>query len=364
LALVQFGIPPRSVSALTAKPNAAVMTEHLSVQSLRVQYGRQIAVDGVSFAAAKGELLTLLGPSGCGKTTILRCIAGFVPPISGKILVADRDIARLAPHRRNIAMMFQSYALFPHLTVLENVAFGLRMRSVRRLEREKRAIAALDMVGLGEFASRYPSQLSGGQQQRVALARAIVIEPAILLLDEPLSNLDANLRAELRQEIRKLQKMLAMTTLFVTHDQQEALAVSDRIAILNQGRLIEIGTPKALCESPQQSFAAGFIGARTVIAGRTSGGMFEAPGIACTGAPEGATAIVLRAPRLRFGGQGPLSIRGRVVSATYLGDQFEVEIDASGQRIKLVTASENPPPPVGSACIVTASERAISFIVA
>jgi ABC-type Fe3+/spermidine/putrescine transport system ATPase subunit len=155
-----------------------------------------------------------------------------------------------------------------------------------------------------------------------------------------------------------------MTTLLVTHDQQEALAVSDRIAILNHGRLVEIGTPEALCESPQQSFAAGFIGARTVIAGQTSGGCFEAPGITCTGAPEGATAIVLRAPRLRFGGQGPLCIRGHVLTATYLGDHFEVEIDAGGQRIKVVTPCENPPPQVGSACMVTASERAISFIVA
>ena len=188
-------------------------------------------------------MLTLLGPSGCGKTTILRSIAGFSTLVNGNILVAGRDIAGLPPHRRNIGMVFQSYALFPHLTAFENVAFGLRMRHVRKADREKRAMAALELVGLADLSSRYPVQLSGGQQQRVALARAIAIEPDILLLDEPLSNLDVNLRAELRQEIRTLQKKLAITTLLVTHDQQEALAISDRIAILNQGRVVEIGTP-------------------------------------------------------------------------------------------------------------------------
>ena len=335
---------------------------HIVVQSLCVRYGDQFAVQDVSFSAAKGEFLTLLGPSGCGKTSILRSIAGFVTPSSGSILVANRDIARLPPHRRNIGMVFQSYALFPHLTVLENVAFGLRMRNVRRADRDKRAMAALEMVGLSDLAPRYPAQLSGGQQQRVALARAVAIEPEILLLDEPLSNLDANLRAELRQEIRTLQQNLAITTVLVTHDQQEALAVSDRIAILNRGRLVEIGTPEALCEGPKDAFAAAFMGQRTVISGTTRNGIFEAPGLVYAGAPEGANAIVLRASRLRFGCDGPLSIRGRVAARTYLGDLFELEIETAGSRIKMTAPSETPPPELGRDCAISAAPEAVSFI--
>ena len=280
------------------------MSDYLKVEALRIDYGGQAAIDGVSFTARRGELLTLLGPSGCGKTTTLRAIAGFVTPSAGKILLDGQDISALPPHRRNIGMVFQSYALFPHLTVRDNVGFGLRMRQVPRAEAEARSIAALEMVGLANLADRYPTQLSGGQQQRVALARALVIEPAILLLDEPLSNLDANLRAELRSEIRSLQSRLGIMTILVTHDQQEAIAISDRIAVLNGGRIVDIGTPEALCDAPGDAFAASFIGGRTVIAGRTQGGVFEAPGLTCAGAPEDATAIVLRGPRLSLNGGG------------------------------------------------------------
>lgn len=358
---MSFGSPSGSI--LPSQPAQDGKPGHLSVENLAVRYGGQIAVDGVSFSAAKGEFLTLLGPSGCGKTTILRAIAGFVTVSAGSIRIEGRDIAGQPPHRRNIGMVFQSYALFPHLTVLENVAFGLRMRAIPRGQREKRAMSALGMVGLADFSSRYPVQLSGGQQQRVALARAIAIEPAILLLDEPLSNLDANLRAELRQEIRILQKSLAITTLLVTHDQQEALAVSDRIAVLNHGRLVEIGTPQALCEAPKQSFAAAFIGARTVIPGSVRGGVFTAPGLSCSGAPDGATAIVLRAPRLSFGGSGVLQIHGQVLTRTYLGDHYEVEVEAGGARLKLITPSDLPPPTEGDNCVIHAPEGAVSFIV-
>jgi len=354
-------------SAGTAAQSGPVCCEptandHLAVQSLCVRFGDHVAVQNVSFSAAKGEFLTLLGPSGCGKTTILRSIAGFVTPSSGNILVAQRDIGRLPPHRRNIGRVFQSYALFPHLTVLDNVAFGLRMRHVRRADRDKRAMAALSMVGLSELALRYPAQLSGGQQQRVALARAVAIEPEILLLDEPLSNLDANLRAELRQEIRTLQQKLAITTVLVTHDQQEALAVSDRIAILNRAQLVEIGTPEGLCEGPKDAFAAAFMGQRTVISGTTRNCIFEAPGLTCAGAPEHASAIVLRASRLRFGCDGPLSIQGRVAARTYLGDLFELEIETTGSRIKITTPSETPPPELGSECAISGGHDAVRFI--
>lgn len=362
MGIMNFGIFAGSVAQFDLKRDESSAAEYLSVQSLFVRFGNHAAVSDVSFSAARGELLTLLGPSGCGKTTILRSIAGFASAASGKIMIAGRDVAGLPPHRRNIGMVFQSYALFPHLTVLENTAFGLRMRNLRKPDRDKRAKAALDTVGLADLVSRYPAELSGGQQQRVALARAITIEPEILLLDEPLSNLDANLRAELSQEIRTLQKATAITTVLVTHDRQEALAVSDRIAVLNCGRLIEINTPEALCERPRDAFAAQFIGARTVIQGETRNGGFHAPGLCFAGAPEGATAIVLRATRLRFDGAGPLRIRGRIVSRIYLGDQFEVSIEAGGSRIKILSPSESPPPELGADCEISAAADAVSFI--
>src|ERR1700722_18509714 len=239
------------------------MEPYLTVDCIRVEYNDQVAVRDLSFAAEHGEFLTLLGPSGCGKTTTLRSIAGFVTPVQGRILVKGLDITALPPNRRNVGVVFQSYALFPHLTLHENVAFGLRMRQVTKAERRLRAADALTIVGLAKLSDRYPAQLSGGQQQRVALARALVIEPAILLLDEPLSNLDANLRAELRNEIRVLQKRLDILTILVTHDQQEALAVSDRIAIMSDGRVVDLGTPESLCDRPGDAFAAAFLGART-----------------------------------------------------------------------------------------------------
>ena len=339
------------------------MSTYLSVDTLRVQYGAQVAVKDLSFEAARGEFLTLLGPSGCGKTTTLRSIAGFVVPTRGRILIDQKDIGLLPPHRRNIGVVFQSYALFPHLTVHENVAFGLRMRQVVKAERRRRASEALAMVGLAKFSDRYPAQLSGGQQQRVALARALVIEPSVLLLDEPLSNLDANLRADLRQEIRALQRRLKITTLLVTHDQQEAFAVSDRIVIMNEGRIVDIGTPEALCDNPSDPFAAAFMGARTVFSGRTQNGVFEAPGLTCKGAPETATRIVLRGPRLRLNGTGgPLSMGGRVTSRAYLGDYFEADIETESGHVRIIVPSTEPPPAIGEECLVSALPGGVTFI--
>ena len=336
---------------------------YLAVESLRIQYGNEIAVKDLSFCAERGEFLTLLGPSGCGKTTTLRSIAGFVAPTNGKILVAGQDITALPAHRRNIGMVFQSYALFPHLTVHDNVGFGLRMRHIAKAQLLPRVSRALEMVGLAEFAERYPSQLSGGQQQRVALARALVIEPAILLLDEPLSNLDVNLRAELRNEIRVLQKQLNILTILVTHDQQEALAVSDRIAVMSGGRLVDIATPEALCDRPGDAFAASFLGARTVISGCTRDGVFEAPGLAYNGAPESATNIVLRGPRLRLGSaDGQLLMSGKIVTRVYLGDYFETDVEIPSGRVRVIVPSDAPPPALGEHCCVSALPGGVSFI--
>lgn len=347
----------------SAQTPPGTFSPYLIIDSLRIHYGSQLAVTDLSLSANKGEFLTLLGPSGCGKTTTLRAIAGFVAPTSGKILVAGQDISALPAHRRNFGMVFQSYALFPHLTIYDNVGFGLRMRHVEKSQHDSRVLRALDMVGLGAFSDRYPYQLSGGQQQRVALARALVIEPAILLLDEPLSNLDANLRAELRNEIRVLQKQLDILTILVTHDQQEAVAVSDRIAIMRDGKLVDMGTPESLCDRPADPFAAAFLGGRTVFSGRTRDGVFEAPGLEYQGAPESAIGIVLRGPRLRLGRSGGrLLLSGRIVTRVYLGDYFEMDVETSSGRVRLIVPSDEPPPAVGEYSFVSALPGGVSFI--
>lgn len=340
---------------------------YLTLDDLTATYDGQIAVDGLTLEIARGELLSLLGPSGCGKTTTLRMIAGFVQPSRGHIMLNRTEITRRPPHKRNIGVVFQSYALFPHLSALDNVAFGLRMRHLPRAEQRSRAAAALDSVGLAAFGDRYPGQLSGGQQQRVALARALVIEPEVLLLDEPLSNLDANLRADMRDEIRSLQRRLGITTIFVTHDQQEALSMSDRIAVMDKGLIAEIGTPEQLCNAPASAFTARFLGARTVIDGRVEGGVFHAAGLRCTGAPDGAGQMVLRASRLRLapGDEppgGPLSLAGTIVSTSYLGETFEVDVRSACGTIRLVVPSDTPPPPVGQTCTLRPLDGAITFI--
>lgn len=229
------------------------------------------AVDGISLEVEEGEFITLLGPSGCGKTTTLRTIAGFLAPDSGEVFIKDKLVNTIPPNRRNTGMCFQSYALFPHMTVYENVRFGLRMRRVAPSEQKRRIREALQMVELEQLAERKPSALSGGQQQRVALARAIVIEPDVLLFDEPLSNLDAKLRESVRVEIRNLQKRLGITSIYVTHDQAEALVISDRVVVMNQGKIEQVGDPFAVYNRPSSSFVAGFIGLANILKGTVVG---------------------------------------------------------------------------------------------
>jgi len=224
------------------------------------RFGKTIAVDRVSVEIKEGELFTLLGPSGCGKTTTLRLIAGFEIPDSGRIYFDDQDVTYLKPYHRNTAMVFQNYALWPHMTVYDNIAYGLKLRKIPKSEIRKRVKEVLELVKLEGLENRYPSQLSGGQQQRVALARALVIEPKVLLLDEPLSNLDAKLRVGMREEIKKLQRELGITTIYVTHDQEEAMCLSDRMAVMNNGRVLQIGTPKDIYFHPKNLFIAWFIG--------------------------------------------------------------------------------------------------------
>lgn len=243
----------------------------LEVEGICKNFGLHVAVHDVSLWLAKGGFLSLLGPSGCGKTTTLRMIGGFTPPNGGRVLIHGRDVTAIPPYQRNVGFVFQNYALFPHMTVFANVAFGLRMRRVSKAVIKDRVRRILNLVQLEGLAERYPSQLSGGQQQRVALARALVIEPEILLLDEPLSNLDAKLRASMRIEIKALQRSLGISTVYVTHDQVEAQVMSDSVAVMNQGRVIQTGSARDLYDRPRNRFVAEFMGEANMFAGRVAG---------------------------------------------------------------------------------------------
>jgi iron(III) transport system ATP-binding protein len=240
----------------------------LEIDGLHKRYGDVGALAGVSLTIRGGEFFTLLGPSGCGKTTLLRSVAGFLRPDGGRILCDGERLDRLPAHKRDIGMVFQNYAIFPHLSVFENVAYGLRARRVEPVEIRRRAMDALRLVQMDTLADRRPDQLSGGQQQRVALARAMAIRPRLLLMDEPLSNLDAKLRVEMRTEIRRLQRELGITTVYVTHDQEEALAISERLAVLNAGRVEQVGFPWDVYQAPGSAFVARFIGTSNALVGR------------------------------------------------------------------------------------------------
>jgi putative spermidine/putrescine transport system ATP-binding protein len=307
----------------------------VSIENIRKQFGAAVAVSDFSLEIAEGELVTFLGPSGCGKTTTLRMIAGFITPTAGRILIGDTDVTRLPVHKRDTGMVFQRYALFPHMTVAENVAFGLEMHKVPKAERDAKIRRVLDMVRMTELRDRYPRQLSGGQQQRVAIARALAIEPKVFLLDEPLSNLDAKLRLEVREEIRSLQQRLGLTTVFVTHDQEEALAIADRMAIMHDGIVQQVGAPDTLYERPANLFVADFLGKMNVFTGRgqadnqfhtDAGQRIATPGGA------GATHVGVRPERVRLAEQpsGGNALPGVVESSLYLGSVLEVRVQLEG----------------------------------
>jgi ABC-type Fe3+/spermidine/putrescine transport system ATPase subunit len=311
------------------------------------RYGDVVAVEDVSLDVADGEFVTLLGPSGCGKTTTLRMVAGFIAPNGGDIFFDDLRMNAVPPHRRNTAMVFQSYALFPHMSVAENVAFGLRMRKLPKAEQAKRVEEALDMVSLRGLERRRPGELSGGQQQRVALARAVATRPDILLFDEPLSNLDAKLREKVRIEIRDLQRRLGITALYVTHDQAEALAISDRIVVMNEGRIEQVGDPNAIYRTPKSSFVADFVGAANIVDAKNLGGgtfdtpigRFAIPGAAC--AAGGQVKLSWRPEDMTIAAGGSANIAGaRVESVVFRGNFIELVVAVSGQLLRAQVASD------------------------
>ena len=296
----------------------------LTLEGLGKSYGATVAVADVSLDIAQGELVVLLGPSGCGKTTTLRMVAGFVEATAGDVRLDGQSIVALPPHRRDMGLVFQSYALFPHLSVARNIAFGLEMRGVARAQLEARVTAMLQLARLEALAERLPRELSGGQQQRVALARALAIEPRVLLLDEPLSNLDAALREEVGRDIRLLQRQAGLTTVMVTHDQQEAMAMADRLVVMKDGRVQQVGTQVELYEQPANAFVAGFIGGSTMVSGQVlEDGRTLAAGEArlrlARAYPPGQATMALRPERLLLGEGGDGAARGVVELASYLG---------------------------------------------
>jgi putative spermidine/putrescine transport system ATP-binding protein len=307
---------------------------NLVLESLSKHYGSAVAVERVDLDVRQGEMVALLGPSGCGKTTTLRMVAGFVVPSAGRVLIGGADVTQAPPHARDTGMVFQSYALFPHMTVAANVAFGLEMRRVGRAEAEQRVREVLRLVRLEGLEGRLPRQLSGGQQQRVALARALVVNPAVFLLDEPLSNLDAKLRGEVRMEIRALQQRLGLTTLIVTHDQEEALTMADRLVVMDRGRVRQVGTAEELYERPADPFVAGFVGRCNLVEGRV-----EAPGLfragtgallPCGTAPAatGGQILALRPEHIAVAPAADGAVRLR--AATYLGPVTEYHLELDG----------------------------------
>jgi iron(III) transport system ATP-binding protein len=255
----------------TTATGLSMKAAELSIEGVRLSYGDLRVLDDISLKVRPGEFFALLGPSGCGKTTLLRLIAGFARAEAGRVAINGGDISSLPPWKRDVGLVFQSYALWPHMTVARNVAFGLQERRVAKAEITRRVEAALKLVGLSDLAGRRPSQLSGGQQQRVALARTIAVEPKILLLDEPLSNLDAKLRIQVRRELRELQQRLGLTTILVTHDQEEANTICDRVAVMNAGVVQQVGTPTDIYERPNNLFVANFLGTANIIEGRITG---------------------------------------------------------------------------------------------
>jgi putative spermidine/putrescine transport system ATP-binding protein len=327
------------------RPEADVAgSPYLVLSGLTKRFGDTLAVNGLDLSIRKGEFVSLLGPSGCGKTTTLQMIAGFVEPTSGSVTLDGQDLLRVPPRARGLGIVFQSYALFPHMTVAGNVAFGLEMRGLPRLEREVRVREALALVSLEPYAARLPRQLSGGQQQRVALARALVIRPSLLLLDEPLSNLDAKLREEMRDELRAIQRQTGATTILVTHDQAEAMALSDRIVVMNHGRAEQVASPQDVYARPETPFVAQFLGRINILRGsirRESHSFWLEIGDTCLTLPcsngDGPVTIGIRPERVVFARTGEPGLSGRVRECVFQGHEWLFRVETVCGQMTVVS---------------------------
>ena len=364
--------------ALTPTVEEQGSAPELEVRDLIKRFTAQSIVGPLSFRVEAGEFVSLLGPSGCGKTTTLRCIAGFEVPTEGSILLNGLAIEGQPPNRRNIGLVFQSYALFPHLTIFENVAFGLRLRRIGNAQLRQRVGDALELVGLLDLAARYPRQLSGGQQQRIAIARCVVLEPRILLFDEPLSNLDLKLRLAMRRELRELQRRLGKTAVYVTHDQGEALALSDRIVVMSNGRIEQIGSPQEIYERPANAFVADFIGSSnlldaTVVGSDGTATIINAGGLTLraglVGHACGARVLAMVRPeRIRIAATdepaGDNTLNARIREATYLGQDLHLNLRLDGgQELSVVTQGRAAPRLVpGEEVVLTVDAADISLL--
>jgi putative spermidine/putrescine transport system ATP-binding protein len=333
----------------------------LSIQHVEKSFGATKVVHDFNLDVAPGEFVSFLGPSGCGKTTVLRMVAGFEEASAGRILVGDKDVTRLRPNQRNIGMVFQAYALFPNLTVAQNIGFGLRVAGASRADIDRRVAEMLAMIGLPQMADRYPYQLSGGQQQRIALARALAPKPKLLLLDEPLSALDAKVRVSLREEIRSIQKELGITTVFVTHDQEEALSISDRIAVMYGGKAEQVGTPFEVYNRPATTFVANFVGTLNVLEGTVADASTGKVRVAdqevalkgrLNGSRTGDTLSLALRPEAIALGPRPghdSKLAGQISDVHFLGSVIRVRVGVGGAVVSLDTFnnSATPPPVVG-----------------
>ncbi len=352
------------------------MNNGVEFRAVSKRYGGErspLVVKGIDFTIPKGSLTTILGPSGCGKTTTLRMIAGLESPSGGQIRIDGQDVTTLGPAERNVSMVFQSYALFPHMTVRQNVGYGLDVSGVSKDETGRRARAALESVGLTGFDDRLPSELSGGQQQRVAVARSLVLEPSVLLFDEPLSNLDARLRRSMREEIRALQQRLHLTVAYVTHDQAEALAVSDQIIVMDQGLIAQAGTPRDLYERPATSFVAGFMGEALLFDGvaRGDGRVELGPLIIDPTVPvrSGAVKVAIRPEAWLLEPAGSPAARavglpGTLTKLAYLGHGLELTLDTALGAVFLITPAVDVRWAIGDQAVLSLANRGVSVVAA
>jgi spermidine/putrescine transport system ATP-binding protein len=351
---------------LTAVAEArATSVADVRLEGLTKRFDDVLAVDDLSLEIERGSFFAMLGPSGCGKTTTLRMIGGFEVPSEGRILLGDRDVTSLPPYRRDVNTVFQSYALFPHLSIFENVAFGLRRRGTKGQELRAAVREALELVGLAGLEARKPRQLSGGQQQRIALARALVNRPRVLLLDEPLGALDLKLRKQMQLELKRIQHEVGLTFVHVTHDQEEAMTMADRIAIMSDGRIEQLGTPTDLYERPKTAFVAGFLGVSNLLGAqvaapdrvRLDDGTSVAVPVATLAGRDGRVAIGIRPEKIRPDGGEANTLSGRVLESAYIGVSTQYLVDTRAGQVTLVVQNDRP----GAAPLPDGSELTLSW---